>query len=387
LTAIKLYKLAPRAAFHFGRRGVGVEGSQVYYHADSLFSALCLTLRELDPEDSAAVTRFLDPFPRAGGPDRLPPFRLTSAFPYAGDVLFFPKPLLPARLAQEVTQEEAKAQEHGKTLKSVDFVSQALFSAWLNHQPLGGYLDSANLLHGGELWVTPAERERLEVFRDGLGGEIRLWEVDAVPRVTVDRVTNKSAVYQAGRVRYQQSSDGEHRAGLWVLVEWPGGDPDKATLATLTETFKVLGDSGLGGERSAGYGQFDLEGPSDFDGLDIQGLGERWLTLAPYHPRRNEVGGGGVLGEHCAYALLIRRGWVASPEGMSYRRPLVRMLGEGSVLHHPAAGPRESYGGLADVTPEIMDPDEGGAGHKVWRYGVAFPVPVGIPLGDPEKEG
>jgi len=147
----------------------------------------------------------------------------------------------------------------------------------------------------------------------------------------------------------------------------------------------VLGDSGIGGERSAGYGQFDLEGPADFVGFGIQGLGERWLTLATYHPRPDEVGKDGVLGKGCSYKLLIRRGWVASPEGMSLRRPLVRMLGEGSVLHHPKAEERESYGDLADVTPEVMDPAEGGTGHKVWRYGIAFPVPVGIPV-PPETE-
>ena len=205
---------------------------------------------------------------------------------------------------------------------------------------------------------------------------------DPVLRVTVDRVTSKSAVYQAGRVRYRRVKlkDGELRAGLWLLVDWPGNGPDEAQLDWLANLFTVLGDSGIGGERSAGYGQFDLEGPGDFAGFGIQGLGERWLTLAPYHPRPDEVGEGGVLGRDCSYTLLIRRGWVASPEGMSLRRPLVRMLGEGSVLHHPPAGARQSYGDLTSVTPAIMDPAQGGTGHKVWRYGIAFPVPVGIPV-------
>ena len=382
MTAMKLFKLAPRAAFHFGQRGVEVEGTQVYCRADTLFSALCLTLRELDTEGSIALTRLLDRFPRSDGQEGPPPFRLTSAFPYAGDVLLLPKPLVPGNLGA------ASSEEHGKTLKRVEFVSQGIFTAWLNGDALDRYLEDDNFLHGGDLWTTPAEREALEIFRDEQTGAIQLWKVDTVRRVTVDRVTSKSAVYQARSVRYRRvkTASGEQRTGLWVLVDWPNGEPDEAELTWMANLFAVLGDGGLGGERSAGYGQFDMESPADFAGFDIQGLNERWLTLAPYHPRPDELGEDGVLGQGCAYTLLVRRGWVASPEGMSFRRPLVRVLGEGSVLHHPAGGERECYGGLADVTPAIMDPEAGGDGHKVWRYGIAFPVPVGIaaPKGDEE---
>ncbi len=381
MAAMKLLKLAPRTAFHFGQRGVGVEETQVFCHADTLFSALCLTLRELEPDGGPTLAGFLEQFPRPGHPTRRPPFRLTSAFPYAGDVLFFPKPLVPGNL------HPATGQEHGKALKKVTFVSQGIFAAWLNGKALDGYLGDENLLHGGDLWVTPAERAALAAFRDEETGRIQLWKTDPTPRVTVDRVTNKSAVYQAGRVCYRRVKleNGELRAGLWVLVDYLNAGPDQKQLAWLKNLFTVLGDSGIGGERSAGYGQFDLEGPIDYAGLDIPGLGERWLTLAPYHPRPDEVGDAtaGVLGEGCAYTLLVRRGWVASPEGRSLRRPLVRMLGEGSVLHHPANGPQASYGDLADATPAVMDPDAlgaGGTGHKVWRYGIAFPVPVGVPV-------
>jgi len=374
---MKIFKLAPRTAFHFGQRGVGVEATQAFCHADSLFSALCLTLRELEPDGNAALTGFLAQFPRQAQPSQPPPFRVTSAFPYADEVLFFPKPLVLGRLGSE------DRQEHGKTLKQVKFVSQTIFTAWLNNEPLGGYLGDENFLHGGDLWLTPAERDALEGFRDEETGTICLWKDEPVPRVTVDRVTSRSAVYQAGRVRYRRvklRNESELRAGLWVLVDWLGEESEGTQLDLLTRLFTVLGDSGIGGERSAGYGQFDLEGPADFAGFDIHGLGERWLTLSPYHPRPDELGGDGVLGKGCSYSLLIRRGWVASPEGMSYRRPLVRVLGEGSVLHHPQAGARGSYGDLADVTPEVMDPKKGGTGHKVWRYGIASPVPVGVPI-------
>ncbi len=366
MAAMVLYRLLPRTGFHFGQRGVGIEATDLVCPADTLFSALCLTLRHL--EGPEALEAFLARFP-GPGPQDAPPFRLTSAFPCAGDVLFFPKPPVPPRLEG--------AEEHTRRLKGVKFVSGEVFTRWLKGEPLDEWLGEENFLHEGELWVTTEERKQLDAFREE-GREIRLWTRGPeriVPRVTVDRVTGGAVFYQAGVVRFGRARGA--RAGLWVLVEWLQ-EPAAGEKERLTELLTVLGDGGLGGERSAGYGQFDLEGPVEFPGPGIPGPGARWLTLSPYHPRREEVEKG-VLGEGCAYTLVARRGWIASPEGMRLRRRTVRMLGEGSVLCHPADGPRPSCGDLADVTPAVMDPERGETGHKVWRYGIAFPVPVSIP--------
>lgn len=379
MATMKLFKLPPRSAFHFGQRGVGVEETQVFCRADTLFSALCVILRQL--EGVAALEAFLERFPGPGEEVDAPPFRLTSAFPYAGDVLFLPKPSVPARLTEMVRL------EHGKQLKGVTFVSQGIWATWLNNGDLTPYLEDDCFLHDGSLWLTHGERDKLAPFYDAEPHETRLWKTQTVPRVTIDRVTNSSAVYQAGRVRYRrvEGDTDVMRAGLWVAIEWLDHDHAPQDLKLLTRCLQVLGDSGLGGERSIGYGQFDLEGPFDFEGFDIEGQGDRWLTLSTYHPRAQEMGQGNVLGAGSAYTVLIRRGWIGSPEGSSYRRPLVRMLGEGSVFHHPAAGAQVSYGDLADVTPDVMDPDQGAtSGHKVWRYGIAFPVPVGIPVKEEE---
>ncbi len=368
MAAMALFRLLPRAGFHFGQRGVGIEATDLVCPADTLFAALCLTLRHL--EGPQALEAFLQRFPGPGPADAPPPFRLTSAFPCAGDVLFFPKPLVPPRLE--------KPEEHPRTLKGVKFVSERIFVRWLRGEPLDDAMGEENFLHEGELWVTPDEGARLAPFREA-DGTVRLWTRGPeriVPRVTVDRVTSGSVVYQAGVVRFRRvrGPAGEVRAGLWVAVEWLQ-EPSAPERERLTTLLAVLGDSGLGGERSLGYGQFDLEGPQDRPDWGIPDSGARWLTLSPYHPRREEVANG-VLGEGCAYTLVARRGWIASPEGMTLRRPMVRMLGEGSVLRHPADGPRPTYGDLADVTPKAMDPAGGNKGHKVWRYGIAFPVPV-----------
>lgn len=355
--ATYVYRLAPRTPFHFGLRGVGIEETEAFCPADTLFSALCLTRREWEGE--AALDAWLARFPPLNG-SGLPPLRLSSAFPYAGEVLFFPKPLLPANLPPGTRQTQAKM------LKKIAYVSPGILQAWLAQDDLNAQVDDDLLLQGGRVWVTRDEMGRLAEFRERGTKQIRLWATAARPRVTVDRATSRSAVYQAGVVHFRPGT------GLFTLVELLDGDA-RAERDRLTTLFQVMGHGGLGGERSSGYGQFELLGPELFAGLGPAD-GDLFLTLAPYHPTEAEVQAG-VLGEGASYSLLTRRGWVGSPEGMSLRRRAVRLLGEGSVLQSTG---QASYGDLADVTPHDEHGQEA-LGHKVWRYGIAFPVPAAGP--------
>jgi len=366
--ATYVFKLAPRSAFHFGLRGVGIEETEAFCPADTLFSALCLTLREWEPEGNHALEAWLAQFPPLDGQG--PPLRLSSAFPYAGDVLFFPKPLLPANLP--AGQQAAGA----KVLKKIAFVSAGIFEAWIAQQDLSGELPPDQLLHGGRVWVTAKEHDGLRELCKHSAGPIRLWDTQAAPRVTVDRATSRSAVYQAGVVRFREG------AGLFTLIEFlaangAAAETERARLATL---LRVLGHSGLGGERSSGYGQFEVEAAEPFAGWGME-PGGLFLTLAPYHPTQAEVAAG-VLAEGASYTLLTRRGWVGSPDGPALRRRLVRLLGEGSVLHNTG---QTGYGDLVAVTPHD-EGDRKALGHQVWRYGIAFPVPAAKPAEREEED-
>jgi len=53
------YRLIPRSPFHFGERGIGLEETSILLHSDTLFSALCMTLRETDVK---SLDRFLASF-------------------------------------------------------------------------------------------------------------------------------------------------------------------------------------------------------------------------------------------------------------------------------------------------------------------------------------
>ena len=223
----------------------------------------------------------------------------------------------------------------------------------------------------GQAWLGAGEQAKLEGWTDDETETISLWATGDVPRVTVDRISSASQVYQAGRVNFQRGG------GLWLAVTWAAGwqTIGEAVLAS-------LGDSGLGGERSAGHGQFSLAplGEMDFPDPAAGGL---FVNLALYWPP-DAAAAQATLGNPAArYALETRRGYMSSrqvlhPAGWqepvkagALRRKAVHLVGEGSLLAAGGAGP---YGGLADVTPGIF---ERAGGHRVLRYGYAFPVVYG----------
>ena len=388
-----MYHLEARAPFHFGLRGVGIEATAVHGPSDTLFSALCHTIRE--QFGLATLRDFL-----AGYPSPNPPLVLSSAFPYVlirreeevegwkppkpfdpGQVVrFFPRPLEPPPGVPDVPEER-------KRVKRIAWVSECIFRAWITAQSKflfqewikemaisGQKVEYPNLLHGGRVWLTMEERELVAGWRDEETDAIRLWAVGDVPRVTVDRRASTSTVYQAGRVWFPPGG------GLWLLMRWREDWQERGELA-----LQVLGDAGVGGERSAGHGQFRLHGPHVLSGLPDPTPGERFLTLSLYYPTETELAD--VLdGEGINYRFQVRRGWMASPDesrdakgnvvrGRALRRKAVRMFAEGSILRWPDG--QAVLGDLADVTPDAFKT------HKVYRYGLAWAVGYQLKGGAP----
>ncbi len=361
------YRLLPRGPFHFGERGVGMEVTGIAMHADSLFAALCLALRDLYGPKWLEEA-FLSAFPTAKR-DAAPPFRLTSLFPFVGDVFFLPRPLVRPRWPGLETEMQWR-----KKAKAA-YVSESVFDYLtagraLDEKVLPADDKEVEMFFIQGTWLSRDDYDRVAGF-ENYRGRIRFWEKEEAPRVTVDRRSSASAYYLTGRLVFHQRRGDEQVAGLYFLVEWlNGGDELRERVEA---GLRALSDTGIGGERSAGYGQFDLAVDDVQPRLPDATQSPFFTTLAPYYPRPNEVGAeGGVLGRSAAYDLLLRRGWMSSPDASNLRRKLVRLVGEGAVLH--ALPGRASYGALADATPDIFDPEQKQRGHKVYRYGLAFPI-------------
>lgn len=356
------YRLVPKpgAGFHFGLRGLDQEGSAPHCPSDSLFAALVATLADL--MGPAGVRRFGAPFV-----DGKPPFLLTSVFPRAGDLPLLPFPLL------KVNLEPAPGQR--KLLKRLRYVSPQIFRRLLATAPMDAYVDNERhnglFLHDGQVWLTEPEIGALPRDWQGISpGNLReqsVWKSRAVDRVAVDRVSSASAVYRIGRTVYAPE------CGLWVGVQWPNG-VDSVLEEELVTLLTHLGDRGLGGERSVGYGQFIVEQDGLTLDLPAPGVKGPVLTLSRYLPKENELPE--ALRASASYRLDAVAGWLGAPGLKAQRRRQVRLLTEGSVFESVGSGP---WGRLVDVRPH------GWRAHAIWRYGYA--CPVGLAQRDPQAGG
>jgi CRISPR-associated protein Csm4 len=352
---------------------MGLEDVMPTVPADTLFSALVSAWRITGRDP---VT-FVAPFRQ--NPLK-PPFLLTSAFPFVGEVRFYPAPV---DLLDRFSKATVKRQ--GKTIKRIAWISESLLRAYLDGKPLDARLfpespydeptgQQGVALQGGALWLTQQEASSLpdamlkKIRKDG---KLRLhalrrhhvWQVERVPRVTVDRVTDAANIFHAGRTTFARD------CGLWFGVQWLRPDAQADDLA-YQEAFELLlallADSGLGGERTYGYGAFEYATHGPISLPDPQ-LHSQAMLLSRYHPRSEEL-------PHVlqgAYRLESVAGWLESPDGADRRRKRLHLLAEGSLITWPGS----PAGDVVDVNPTYQNL-QGDLPHPVWRYGLALATAV-----------
>ncbi|MCX7680815.1 MAG: type III-A CRISPR-associated RAMP protein Csm4 [Anaerolineae bacterium] len=375
MPALTIYRLTFPGGLHVGERGVNLEESRFTIPSDTLFAALVDAYRRSHGDPAA----FVEPFPQ-GNTSGTPPFLLTSAFPFVGGVCFFP---IPVPLQRFLDHETLKARR--KDVQKIRYISESLWRKILDGERLDGWLFPADrriepttgvALQGGTFWLTLAECAVLppQFQRDARTGrpiqpralhEHRVYANARVPRVTVDRLNSASTIFHAGRVTFAPG------CGLWFGVEWraPQARVGGVTFTQIVhEMLALLGDDGLGGERTAGYGAFRYE-RGDTLTLPDAHPGGLALLLSRYHPRAEELPDA-LHSAGAAYALTSVAGWLRSWDGAAQRRKRLWLVSEGSVIHAVGSGP---WGDIANVRPDY-DATVGELPHPVWRYGLALAV-------------
>lgn len=364
------YALSFQGGLHIGTRGVTLEEAGVSIPSDTLFSALLHSWMLAGGDIEEFVAAFKTPSNA--------PFLLTSAFPFAGDVRFYPMPKDLTRLFLEGT---LKDEERGKSLKHIQYFSEALLQIALKGKKLDELLFPKNEkdmqskglgLQGGTLWLSPDEVSKLpEDFRKAKNPKpvlplLKVWKEARAPRVTIERITNATNIYQAGRVQFAKD------CGLWFGVDWRKPD---ATLRdglnykpAFEKALAVLEDEGLGGERSSGYGAFSSKlMDTSFEYNEPKSDGAAYL-LSRYIPNQSELPDA-LTSERAAYELVSLGGWLQTYSGASQRRKRQMMVTAGSLVsakNYPA-------GCIVNLKPDY-DAKAGDLGHAVYRSGLALAV-------------
>jgi len=341
-----IWKITGKGGFHFGRHGLGQEESHFFLNSDTLFAALVARLAASGGAEAAAGwTR-----PFVEGP---PPFVLSSAFPRVQHLRFYPAPKAGLRPAAG-----AEGEIPVKNLKKIQFVSEGVFRGLLQGRSLAEWYSGGLLLQDGSLLASKSEREYIP--QEILRGESAVWQVEQRPRVTVDRVTNSSQIYHTGRTVFAPD------CGLWFGVRWL--QESQALKKQLEDLLADLGDAGVGGERSSGFGAAAFTPGGTADLPDARN--RVWVTLSRYLPREDEISA--LRHPAGTYTLENVGGWTVSPGQAAQRRRAVNLLAEGSVF-----GPleREVPGRVVDTRPVYTDKESVEVeplGHPVWRCGLAL---------------
>lgn len=351
-----LIKLDFKSPLHIGEPGIGMERSLTYIPSDTLFSALCNAWATIYGKNS--LEKLVEQFQVET------PFRLSSAFPRLSiddngdkrEIRYLPYPFseklrrLPTvsseqEEAKKISDDSAKrAKEGTKTYVDLEFFRQLVSQKTLDWKYYKGLELASKLL-------PLAYQKSLQ------------------PRVSLDRISSQSSLFFCQSVRFGTSEFSERgrtlqvAGGLYFLFEVESEE----TVTRLRCCLDLLGEQGIGGERSLGYGRFESSGwdtaQALFPRIDKP---EGFVTLSLYHPTAQEREKLKEEGETMGYQLVRRGGWIDSPFITSQQRKKnCFMFEEGSVFRS------EPRGEVFDITPV----DSPGI-HRIYRSGIAFSVGV-----------
>lgn len=335
---------------HFGEVGIGIEETSERVRSDTLFSAWVSAYARLFD-----IEELLNQFPCSHQDSpKQPPFRLSSTFIYRQDekrcIYYLPKPL---EFPKGYPKDDLK---FTKTYKKRDYLPLEVWQRWYQGD---GFTerDIADLIAETEKKADGTE----PLHKAGTFDYGKAYKIHQTPKVAIDRTTRATNFYHTGFVQFEWEKP--KQSGLYFLLNFL--EQDRELEDKLHAALKLLGEEGLGGERSSGAGRFEvewLELPKDWDDVVNFKQPTHYSLISLFWELPLPEG---LLDETVSYSIQERGGWIASPSsGRQLRRKIVRMFAEGSVFRSI------SFGKLADVTPDKFKQ------HKIYRSGISLSLPV-----------
>ena len=283
-----LYKLNFTSSLHLGTEGIGQEKIESLLHSDTLYNAIIINWSLIydDRIEDIAVN---------------PLFKISSAFPFIGNKLFFPAPL---GIFDKKMEDEKEDLKFWKKLE------------WIPEETLRSYLKKG-VLEDSDYTELKKFFDDSKYFKKN---KLNFGFEEERPRVTVDRVNNSSDEYFHSR-----DFAFKNNSGLFFLIDFDNEKLKQKFDASLS----LLGDNGIGADRSIGKGLFDYTvGKIDFK---IASEKDKSLLLSLYFPLQEEIENDLLI--YSDYKLKERFGYIGWINSSGKKRNKIRMLAEGSVLN------------------------------------------------------
>jgi CRISPR-associated protein Csm4 len=379
---------------HFGELGIGMEETAERIHSDTLFSAWFSAYARLYPNDIKAL---FDRFPIDDTSQPIePPFRVSSTFIYGKSepdshisiakaaatdqipdfseksgisppngksepdsyIYYLPTLLkLPAGYPHEDVKDDVKiALKFAKAFRKLKFLPLSIWHRWyqgtgidkIEHEELLN--KSGKLAEAGTFFNDKKSTKTIYIYRS-----------QNLPKVAVDRIHSGTNFYQTSFIYFQNG-------GLYFLFYMP--TEDKKLYDKLYASLNLLGDEGIGGERSSGAGRFTaewLELTTEWKSIIYAKIDRPNRALISLFWDTPDVCYSYIQDENTRYQLQERGGWISARSGRQLRRKSVRMFMEGSIFSQPDGGR------LAIVTPDEL---KGKKHHPIYRSGVSLSLPI-----------
>jgi CRISPR type III-A-associated RAMP protein Csm4 len=211
-------KLRPAGPWRIGTDSGARNRVDLIYHSDSLYSAVASAMARLGKLDE-----WLDATAR----NSAPAVSFSSCFPFLDEIDF----VVPPRTIWPPTSPALMSAR--VRWKSARFVPLGVVQAMLAGEALDGNQWS---LDGASECLVPAGRPG--PFRTGVR-----WSA------AVDRLTGAAERHSIACIEFRPG------AGLWTLVSFPDEAARRRWLEPIKAAFRLLADTGFGGERSRGWGR------------------------------------------------------------------------------------------------------------------------------------
>ena len=217
-------KLRPAGPWRIGTDSGARNRVDVIYHSDSLYSAVASAMARLGRLDEwlDATARI-----RATARNSAPAVSFSSCFPFLDEIDF----VVPPRTIWPPTSPALMSAR--VRWKSARFVPLGVVQAMLAGEPLDGDHWS---LDGASECLVPAGRPG--PFRTGVR-----WSA------AVDRLTGAAERHSTACIEFRSG------AGLWTIVSFRDEAAHRRWLEPIKAAFRLLADTGFGGERSRGWGR------------------------------------------------------------------------------------------------------------------------------------
>jgi len=320
-------RFRPAGPWRFGPDSGARDRVDLICHSDTVFSAVCSAMSQLGLRDE-----WLQATARS---EERPAVRFSSFYPFQGDTLLIvpPRSIWPPA-------ESSKVRYKGARFAPLSVVEALLADKGIDE----------------DRWAVDGESECL-VPHDRASGPFR---IALRSNAAVDRLEGgKTVGHETACLEFARG------AGLWTVVQFNDDDAAAQWTAPVHSALLLLADSGVGGERSRGWGRSEAPEwePWSLPVVETLGEGAEWANwlLSLYMPSEKDS----VDWKRGSYSTVSRCGRIESSARWGEPKPPSLMIAEGSVL----LATSELRGRASDLAPE-------GFPHPVYRAGFAVTVPI-----------